>query len=100
MTTTKRAELAATCALEAKWARKFRADAEWHAAAGRIRAAQTAVENALVAAKCAIQAHDQLWDEAPEDLTSEETEAFIAAEVAEVDARAAVRALCAARAAR
>jgi hypothetical protein len=47
---------------------------------------------ATVAAKCAMQAHQELWKLSGGTLTDEEFEAFEAAEIAQAEARKATKA--------
>lgn len=51
------------------------------------RLAWSNADTAMMAAKCAMQAHDELWELSKGDLTDEEFEAFEKAEIAMIKAR-------------
>ena len=90
--TTTRKNAAARCAAESAAAERFAQAAQKFAAEGRTRAAWRAADTAHIAATCAIQAHEELWEAACGELTDDEFAAFEAAEIAQMSARAAARA--------
>ena len=93
-----RREAKAACTYEAAAASHFSKVALECARRGECRNAWSAADNARTAAKCAMQAHEVLWELAGENMTEAEYDAFVKAETAQTDAtkaeqaaRAAVR---------
>lgn len=92
-----RAEARDLALLEAAAAQRFAAKAENLAAEGRFGTACDRLDVARMAARCAMQQHDLLWDAAGGVLTDDEAIAFEAAEVAATTVRRAAQNLIAAR---
>ena len=80
------------CKREANFAFSFAERAEQRASEGNCNAAWSCADNAKIAATCAMQAHDALWELTKGKLTADEFEAFEAAEQAQGRALAAARA--------
>ena len=91
-----RKEAAAACTYEAAAAKHYSKLALEFARNRKCRKAWDMADTATTAAKCAMQAHEALWELSGGELTEKEWAAFEAAEVAQVDARQAVRAAAAA----
>lgn len=91
-----RKEAADACECEASTAKHFSEVAIEAANKGDCGLAWAMADNARIAAKCAMQAHEDLWELANGRLTEAEYEVFIAAEIAQSDATKAERAACAA----
>ena len=83
---------AAACIYEANAAKHYSKVAIEYAQRGEWDMADTA----RTAARCALQAHEDLWALAGETLTDEEFDAFEKAEIAQADATKAERAAAAA----
>lgn len=77
------------CEYEAATAIRYAEAAISYAREGKTGAAWRMAEIAHAAAKCAAQAHDELWEITNGDLTEEEFEAFEKAEIALIKANAA-----------
>lgn len=86
-----RNEAKRACIREAEWATAFARKAIRHAENGEVTKAWGATDNATCAAKCAMKAHDELWELAHEKLTEDEFKAFCAAEEAFNEANRAAR---------
>ena len=84
------------CRMEAGHAKNFTEKAIQNANAGRCSAAWSMADNARMAARCAMGAHDLLWELTGGELTEEEFEAFEAAEIAWNDANRAEKTAAAA----
>lgn len=91
-----RKEAAAACLREATMANHYSKIAIEYANNGECRKAWDMADTARTAARCAMQAHEDLWTLAGEDLTEEEYGAFEKAEIAQTDATRAERAAAAA----
>ena len=87
-----RKEAAAACTYEGAAASHFSKAAIVFAQKGQCRKAWDLADTARMAAKCAMQAHDDLWELAGEDMTEEEFAAFEKAEIGYMDAGKAERA--------
>ena len=96
MTYTTRKEAADACKYEASAAERFGSAAIEAANKGECRKAWNLADQARMAARCAMQAHEDLWELAGENMTGEEFDAFDKAEIAQVDAARAERAAAAA----
>ena len=81
-----RKEAAAACKHEASFAERFSSAAIEAAKNGDCRKAWNLADQARMAARCAMQAHEDLWELANGDLTSAEFDAFDKAEIAQTDA--------------
>ena len=92
MTYTTRKEAADACKYEASAAERFSSAAIEAAKNGECRKAWNLADQARMAARCAMQAHEDLWELAGEDMTSAEFDAFEKAEIAQTDAGRAERA--------
>ena len=79
-------EAADACRYEAAAAERFGSAAIEKANAGDCRAAWKYADQARTAARCAMRAHETLWELAGEDMTGAEFDAFDKAEIAQVDA--------------
>ena len=84
------------CLMEAEHAKAFMEKAIKNADAGRCNAAWNMADTARMAAKCAMGAHDVLWELTGGEMTDEEFAAFEAAEVAWNNANRAEQAAAAA----
>ena len=91
-----RKEAADACKYEAAAAERFSAAAIQKAAEGKCRSAWQLADQARMAARCAMQAHEDLWALAGEDMTEAEFDVFEKAEIAQVSASKAERAAAAA----
>ena len=89
---TTRKEAAEACRFEADIAKRYSELAIKKAANGECRAAWDMADTACMAAKCAMNAHEALWELAGEQLTDDEFDAFEKAEIAQGDAMKAKRA--------
>ena len=87
---------AAACIYEANAAKHYSKVAIEFAQRGECRKAWDMADTARTAARCALQAHEDLWAVAGETLTDEEFDAFEKAEIAQADATRAERAAAAA----
>jgi hypothetical protein len=87
-----REEAAQGCRASAKTAEHYMKAAERFAREGRKTSAWNMADTAKMAADCAMQAHEALWDLTNGKLTDEEFEAFEQAEIAQTNARKAARA--------
>ena len=87
---------AAACIYESTAAKHYSKIAIEYAQRGECRKAWDMADTARTAARCALQAHEDLWELAGETLTEEEFDAFEKAEIAQVDATRAERAAAAA----
>lgn len=87
---------AAACDYESTAASHFSKVAMEYARRGECRRAWSAADNARIAAKCAMQAHEALWELSGGELTEKEFAAFEKAEIAQTDAAKAERAAAAA----
>lgn len=87
---------AAACDYESTAASHFSKVAMEYARRGECRRAWSAADNARIAAKCAMQAHEALWELSGGELTEKEFAAFEKAEIAQMDATKAERATAAA----
>ena len=87
-----RKEATKTCRLESTAAKHYSKLANNHAEQGEYSKAWKMADTAMVAAKCAMQAHQELWKLSGGKLTSKEFEAFEAAEIAQAEARKATKA--------
>ena len=96
MTYTTRKEAADACKYEASAAERFSSAAIEAANKGECRKAWNLADQARMAARCAMQAHEDLWELAGEDMTSAEFDAFEKAEIAQTDAGRAESAAAAA----
>jgi len=96
MTYTTRKEAADACKYEAAAAARFSSAAIEAAKNGECRKAWKLADQARIAARCAMQAHEYLWKFAGEDMTDAEFDAFEKAEIAQADACRAERAAAAA----
>ena len=86
----------AACIYEANAAKHYSKVAIEYAQRGECRKAWDMADTARTAARCALQAHEDLWALAGETLTDEESDAFEKAEIAQADATKAERAAAAA----
>ena len=86
----------AACIYEANAAKHYSKVAIEFAQRGECRKAWDMADTARTAARCALQAHEDLWALAGETLTDEESDAFEKAEIAQADATKAERAAAAA----
>ena len=86
-----RREAAAACEYEGTAASHFSKVAIQYAHRGLYRKAWDLVDTAQTAAKCAMQAHEELWALAGENLTEAEFKAFEKAEIGLRDASNAAR---------
>ena len=84
------------CRYEASAAERFSSAAIQKASEGKCSAAWRLADQARMAARCAMQAHEDLWALAGEDMTEAEFDAFEKAEIAQVSAGKAERAAAAA----
>jgi len=91
-----RKEAAAGCRMEAAAAKRFSAAAIKFAQRCECRKAWNMADTARIAATCAMQAHEALWELSGGKLTEKEWQAFEAAEIAQIEAQKAVRAAAAA----
>ena len=91
-----RREAAAACDYEGTAASHYSKVAIEYARRGECRKAWSCADTARTAAKCAMQAHDTLWELAGEDMTEEEFNAFEKAEIGFMDAGKAEQAAAAA----
>ena len=91
-----RKEAAAACKYEASAAERFSSAAIKAANRGECRKAWNFADQAKTAARCAMQAHEELWELAKGDLTTAEFDSFEKAEIAQINA---AKAECAAAAA-
>ena len=91
-----RKEAADACEYEASHAKHFSEVAIEAAANGDCGKAWAMADNSRIAARCAMQAHEDLWEMAHGRLTEAEYEVFIQAEIAQSDATKAERAAAAA----
>ena len=96
MTYTTRKEAADACRAEALAAEKYSSAAIAAAKKGECRKAWDLADTARMAARCAMQAHEDLWELAGENMTGAEFDAFEKAEIAQTDAARAERAAAAA----
>ena len=87
-----RKEAADACECEASQARYFSEAAIKAANRGDCGLAWAMADNARIAARCAMQAHEDLWELANGRLSEAEYEVFIQAEIAQRDATKAERA--------
>ena len=81
-----RKEAADACKYEAAAAERFSTAAIRKASEGQCSAAWRLADQARMAARCAMQAHEALWALAGEDMTEAEFDAFEKAEIAQVSA--------------
>ena len=86
MTYTTRKEAADACKYEASAAERFSSAAIQAANNGECQKAWSLADQARTAARCAMQAHEDLWELAGERMTGAEFIAFEKAEVAQIDA--------------
>ena len=86
---TNRDEAKQGCEYEATTAIRYAEAAISYAREGKTGAAWRMAEIAHAAAKCAAQAHDELWELTDGELTDAEFEAFEKAEIALIKANAA-----------
>lgn len=93
---TTRKEAADACRYEASAAERFSEAAIQKASEGKCSAAWNLADQARTAARCAMQAHEDLWALAGEDMSEAEFDAFEKAEIAQVAAGRAERAAAAA----
>lgn len=91
-----RKEAADACKYEAAAAERFSTAAIRKASEGQCNAAWRLADQARMAARCAMQAHEALWALVGEDMTEAEFDAFEKAEIAQVSAGRAERAAAAA----
>ena len=91
-----RKEAADACKYEAAAAERFSTAAIRKASEGQCSAAWRLADQARMAARCAMQAHEALWALVGEDMTEAEFDAFEKAEIAQVSAGRAERAAAAA----
>lgn len=91
-----RKEAADACKYEAAAAERFSTAAIRKASEGQCSAAWRLADQARMAARCAMQAHESLWALAGEDMTEAEFDSFEKAEIAQVSASRAERAAAAA----
>ena len=91
-----RREAAAACDYEGTAASHYSKIAIEYAREGECRKAWKLADTARIAATCAMQAHDALWELAGEDMTEEEFNAFEKAEIGFMDAGKAEKAAAAA----
>ena len=84
-----RKEATEACKLESAAAKHYSKLANTNTAKGDYGKAWKMADIATVAAKCAMQAHEALWNLSGGKLTNEEFEAFEAAEIAQVEVRKA-----------
>lgn len=91
-----RREAAAACNYEGTAASHYSKVAIEYARQGECRKAWSLADTARTAAKCAMQAHDALWELTGEDMTEEEFNAFEKAEIGFMDAGKAEQAAAAA----
>lgn len=91
-----RKEAVDACKYEAAAAERFSTAAIRKASEGQCSAAWRLADQARMAARCAMQAHESLWALAGEDMTEAEFDAFEKAEIAQVSASRAERAAAAA----
>ena len=84
-----RKEAADACKYEAAAAERFSTAAIRKASEGQCSAAWRLADQARMAARCAMQAHEALWALAGEDMTEAEFDAFEKAEIAQASAAAA-----------
>lgn len=87
-----RKEAAEGCRYEASVAARFSNAAIEKAANGETSIAWKLADTARMAAKCAIQAHEALWELSGGELSDEEFDAFEAAEIAQINAKKAEKA--------
>ena len=87
-----RTEAMQGCRFNAKTAERYMKAAERFAKEGRKTSAWNMADTAKMAADCAMQAHEALWDLTDGKLSDEEFEAFEQAEIAQTNARKAVKA--------
>ena len=80
------------CIMESNTALRYAEKAVEHAANGKTSLAWSCADNAVLFAKCAMQAHEALWELSKGQLTEDEFEAFEKAEVAQIKARNATQA--------
>ena len=81
-----RKEAADACKYEAAAAERFSTAAIRKASEGQCSAAWRLADQARMAARCAMQAHESLWALAGEDMTEAEFDSFEKAEIAQVSA--------------
>lgn len=91
-----RKEAAAACIREAAFTSNYSNAAIEYAKRGECRKAWSLADTARTAARCAMQAHEDLWELAGEDMTEAEFDAFEKAEIAQTEAARAERAAAAA----
>ena len=91
-----RREAAAACEYEAAAASHYSKAAIGFALNGECRKAWGLADTARIAARCALQAHEALWNLTGGKLTEKEQAAFEKAEIAQQDAARAERAAAAA----
>lgn len=84
-----RQEAADACKYEAAAAERFSKTAIRKASEGQCSAAGRLADQARTAARCAMRAHEELWELAGEDMTEEEFDAFEKAEIAQNSVRRA-----------
>jgi len=89
---TTRKEAVEACKYEASAAERFSSAAIEAASKNECRKAWNMADQARTAARCAMQAHEDLWELAGEDMTDAEFDAFEKAEIAQVNASRAERA--------
>ena len=92
MTYTTRKDAAEACRYEAAAAERFSSAAIMRAEKGETSSAWSMADMARTAARCAMQAHEDLWDLVGENMTGAEFEVFEKAEIAQTDAGRAERA--------
>lgn len=96
MTYETRKEAAAACIREAEFTSHYSEAAIKYARNGECRRAWDLADTARMAARCAMQAHEDLWELAGEDMTEAEFDAFEKAEIAQIEATRAEHAAAAA----
>ena len=87
-----RKEAADACKYEAAAAERFSTAAIRKASEGQCNEVWRLADQARMAARCAMQAHEALWALVGEDMTEAEFDAFEKAEIAQVSAGRAERA--------
>lgn len=91
-----RKEAAAACIREAAFTSHYSNAAIEYANRGECKKEWSLADTARTAARCAMQAHEDLWEIAGEDMTEAEFDAFEKAEIAQTEAARAERAAAAA----